>query len=510
MLMLDSAHGNEALSSHILEENSYPGPCVPTHHGHNSSKLSLRKKKKLKNLKDGNMEESYSYRQFIPEENPPIRRNPMRCKENHIVAFTEPDTKIYPCRNVHLEAYLPLSEMNATLANDLWGKTINGIEYAVVGLSDGTSFISLDDTTNPIVIGKLPGRGRDSWWRDVKTYQNFAVIVADTANHGLQVFDMNQLEEFHKETEFINKTKLLEETAHFDGFGNAHNLFINEDSATAYVVGSDKCNGGLYMINLTFPELPSFLHCYGDRGYTHDVQCVVYDGPDKYFIGREICFAANENTLDIIDVTKKTKPQLISSFTYDDHGYIHQGWLTKNKKYFVLDDEYDELYNIVENTRTVICDVQDLKNPILHDIYYGNSTSIDHNLYIRNDLIFQANYMAGFRILDGSSLSSSDSYDGLTELGYFDIYPQSDDNQFNGAWSNYPFYKSKIVTVSGIEQGLFVLRPDEKFFASYYESSIEEDDGDNFEEEVDRGSYSDKEYIHDFTSVLESMLDNLL
>lgn len=57
---------------------------------------------------------------------------------------------------------------------------------------------------------------------------------------------------------------------------------------------------------------------------------------------------------------------------------------------------------------------------------------LHNSLYIRNDLIFQANYMAGFRILDGSSLSSSDSYDGLTELGYFDIYPQSDDNQFNG------------------------------------------------------------------------------
>lgn len=66
------------------------------------------------------------------------------------------------------------------------------------------------------------------------------------------------------------------------------------------------------------------------------------------------------------------------------------------------------------------------------------------------------------------------------------------------------------MTVSGIEQGLFVLRPDEKFFASYYESSIEEDDGSNFEEEIDRGSYSDKEYIHDFTSVLESILDTLL
>lgn len=31
--------------------------------------------------------------------------------------------------------------------------------------------------------------------------------------------------------------------------------------------------------------------------------------------------------------------------------------------------------------------------------------------------------------------------------------------EFNGAWSVYPFFDSGTVIVSGIEQGLFVLKP---------------------------------------------------
>ena len=38
-------------------------------------------------------------------------------------------------------------------------------------------------------------------------------------------------------------------------------------------------------------------------------------------------------------------------------------------------------------------------------------------------------------------------------------YPSSDSASFNGAWSNYPYFESGNVIVSGIEQGLFVLRP---------------------------------------------------
>jgi hypothetical protein len=57
-------------------------------------------------------------------------------------------------------------------------------------------------------------------------------------------------------------------------------------------------------------------------------------------------------------------------------------------------------------------------------------------------------------------LDISDVANGnLLEAAYFDIYPSSNSASFNGAWSNYPYFDSGIVVVSGIEQGLFVLQP---------------------------------------------------
>ena len=34
-------------------------------------------------------------------------------------------------------------------------------------------------------------------------------------------------------------------------FSNAHNLVINEDTGLAVVVGSNRCSGGLYMVDVT-------------------------------------------------------------------------------------------------------------------------------------------------------------------------------------------------------------------------------------------------------------------
>jgi hypothetical protein len=69
-------------------------------------------------------------------------------------------------------------------------------------------------------------------------------------------------------------------------------------------------------------------------------------------------------------------------------------------------------------------------------------------------LFFQANYRAGLRILEIVDPSKAE----LVERAYFDVFPADNANQFNGAWSTYPYLPSGNILVSGIEQGLFVLR----------------------------------------------------
>jgi len=129
--------------------------------------------------------------------------------------------------------------------------------------------------------------------------------------------------------------------------------------------------------------------------------------------------------------------------------------LLKTKKYFLVDDELDEYSSTVSSTRTIILNVEDLENPFTAGEHFASSNAIDHNQYVKGNHVYQANYRAGLRILDLSNIANGQ----LTEVAYFDTYPANDNNAFNSAWSNYPYFNSGIVVISDIEQGLFVVRP---------------------------------------------------
>jgi len=46
----------------------------------------------------------------------------------------------------------------------------------------------------------------------------------------------------------------------------------------------------------------------------------------------------------------------------------------------------------------------------------------------------------------------------MNEIGFFDTFPSSNSNQFNGAWSVYPYFASGSIIISDIERGLFVVK----------------------------------------------------
>ena len=357
----------------------------------------------------------------------------------------------FPCHNIDLASFLPLKDIGGGSVNDLWGWTdpATGKEYAIVGRSTGTSFVDISNPENPIYLGNLPKHSVDSVWRSIKVYANHAFIVSEADNHGMQVFDLTRLRNLASWP--VNFT----EDAHYAGFKRAHTLAINEATGFAYAAGSkDTCAGGLHIVDIRNPLAPVFAGCVDQDGYTHETQCATYRGPDVAYEGHEICFSANEDTLTIVDTTNKSAPKQLSRTTYAGVGYAHQGWLTEDHRYFLLDDELDEQKSGVKST-TYIWDVADLDAPTVKGVYTGQSTAIDHNLYIRGNRAYQGNYRSGLRILDITNVGAA----SLSELAFFDIYPLDDAPQFNGAWSNFPFFPSGIVIVGGIEQGLFVLKP---------------------------------------------------
>lgn len=358
----------------------------------------------------------------------------------------------YPCEGFDLQSQIPLSTMNSTRANDSWGWTdpLDGKEYAIFCLIEGTAFIDISDPINPIYLGKIPTENSSSTWRDAKTYNNYAFIVSEDAGHGMQIFDLTRLRNVP------NPPVIFTEDAHYSGFGRAHNIVINKATGYAYGVGTDVDGGGPHFVNIQDPLNPINEGGFSGAGYCHDAQVVIYDGPDQDYSGREILFGSNAEEVVIVDVSNKTNPQIISTINYNNVEYTHQGWLTEDHRYFLLGDEQDEI-NIGINTRTIIFDFEDLDNPQLSFEYTGPTSATDHNGYVKGTKFYLSNNAAGIRVLDLSDISNGN----ITEEGYFDSYPMNSNSGYIGAWSVYPFFESGNIVISDRTAGFLLVKASE-------------------------------------------------
>merc|ERR1712156_1085620 len=111
---------------------------------------------------------------------------------------------------------------------------------------------------------------------------------------------------------------------------------------------------------------------------------------------------------------------------------------------------------------TYVIDVRNLENPSLTR-WASGLNAIDHNLYIRGDYAYEANYKSGLRILSVANIEAPVAQDKLSEVGFFKTYLSSLGMQFDGAWSVYPFFEEgdnpRIIVVQDINTGLYVLDP---------------------------------------------------
>jgi choice-of-anchor B domain-containing protein len=372
----------------------------------------------------------------------------------------------FPCDGVDLLSHVTREQLGLSFVNDIWGWTDrNGDDYALIGGSEGTVFVDITKPRRPDIVGTLRTESSEGgqFWRDIKVFENHAFIVSEHDNHQMQVFDLTQLRGVEGAPVTFGETALYD----VGGAGNTHNLNINEDTGFAYLVGTSTCNSGLHMVDINDPANPTFAGCFDDHGYIHDTQCVIYDGPDSEYQGREICFNANaefvgptiediENTLSIVDVTDKANPVPLSRVFYGNDGYSHQGWLDSGQDYYIHGDELDEQIR-GNTTRTRVWDVRDLDAPEVHGVFDNTTSSIDHNMYTEAGKSYHSNYTSGLRIYDNTRLDQGE----LSEVGFFDLYPENDNATFEGGtWSNYPYYPGeKFVSVSSIDRGLFVLQP---------------------------------------------------
>ncbi len=326
-------------------------------------------------------------------------------------------------------------------ANDVWGYTSpRGRKYAIIGLTDGTGFVDITHPRTPIIIADIPDA--HSIWSDMAVYRDYAYNVNENFG-GMQVIDMTQIDDG-----IVTLTGVAA-----GGMQTAHNVYVNPESGFAYPCGTDQV-GGFIAYSLANPAHPIPVGSWNES-YIHDLQAVSYDQcPNPARAGQpcELVFVFTGGAgMKIVDATDKANMTTLATLTYPTMDYCHQGWLSSDRRYLFFNDELDENSATVFSTTTYVADIQDILAPTLAATFDHPGCWIDHNLIVRGDRIYQAHYAAGLRILDATDPL------GLSEIAHFDTHPESNVQDFVGGWGIYTGMPTRVVLLSDIERGLFVL-----------------------------------------------------
>jgi choice-of-anchor B domain-containing protein len=361
---------------------------------------------------------------------------------------------VYPCNHVDLLFHAGVEQMEGATSNEIWGWTdsLYMKEYVIVGLSNGVRFYDISNPLTPVYLGRLPSHTGNSIWRTFRQNNNMLFVGSEASGHGMQVFDLTRLRNV------ANPPELFTEDAHYPGFGKCHTLAILEGHPYAYCCGTNSYSGGLHVVDISNPLVPVLAGGFAEDGYIHEAQIVRYNGPDPDYTNRIIAFCYSGNNpiaMTIVDATDPLDMSIISTIGYPGGSYCHQGWLTQDGGYVIMNDETDEMNGLTQYTRTIIIDVHDLDAPVYMGDHMGTTEAIDHNLIITGNLAFQSNYTAGLQIMDLTNIADTT----MNMIAYFDHYPFSDDTAFDGEWMSYPYFSSGVIAVSDLHDGFFLVRP---------------------------------------------------
>ena len=350
--------------------------------------------------------------------------------------------------NVSLLSQVPIDDFPGPpgSASDICGYVSpSGREYAVIGFRMGMGFVEVTNPASPVIVGYIDGGGVNQPWRDSAIVGEYAYIVTDGDGVGLQVADLTDIDN--------GNVTLLTTTDLGAGMETAHNISPGEAGEYVYLCLSNVNNrDGLIAVDVSDPSNPFIDGTWDINGSVgaHDVQVVTW--PSGPLAGRELAFASCEASgFYIGDVTDKSNMTTIGFSSYPNRTYAHQGWLSEDRTRFYLGDELDELIRPgVTTATTYVFDVSDPTSPGFATSFTNGQVATDHNMMVRGDFLFEANYTTGLRVYDTSL------YPLVVERGHFDTVPATDGVAFAGAWGVDASLPSGIVILSDQASGLFV------------------------------------------------------
>jgi sugar lactone lactonase YvrE len=275
---------------------------------------------------------------------------------------------------------------------------------------------------------------------DVKVLGDLAVVtnepppfpeVLNAGLGGIQILDISDP---------ANPLELAKYTDDFP-FG-VHNSFIVGD--LVYLVEN---SGGLRIVDIADPRAP-FEIGHWEIPQSEQERFSFPSLHDLSVSGDRAYLAYAEAGLRILDVSDPRNPIQIGVYTYPG-GWTHSAEPGANGDLVYLTDEQPGGFMRV-------IDVSDLANPREIAQYKSSSGPVEgdseisiHNILVKGDLVYVANYQDGFRVVD-----VSDPTDPV-EVGFY-IISESYDGFFNGAWTSFP--ANGLVFVSDLTHGLFIFR----------------------------------------------------
>lgn len=374
---------------------------------------------------------------------------------------------VHACESIDLLSHVALADLSTlpSGANDIWGFVDLNTEreYALLGLRNGVAVVDVSDPAAPFEVGSVAGQ--QTGWRDIKVLQHFdaererwqayAYVTADAASDFLAIIDLTGLPH---EVRLAGRAT-PDRSAHnlnIAGVDPTLNIALPGRRPMLYLAGSNVDQGAFRAFDLEDPLAPA-LAARSLNGYMHDGTATTLRDPAQIATcagsgpGCEVLADFNEDRLQLWDITAPDAPQLLSILHHANATYVHSGSWSEDGRYVYTHDELDERDRGLD-TMLYVVDAADLRAPVIAGTWTGANRAIDHNGYPRGNRYYLSNYTRGLTVLDLTEPAAP------TTVGHFDTFPLSDSPVFSGAWGVYPYLPSRVILVSDIESGLFVLR----------------------------------------------------
>ena len=320
--------------------------------------------------------------------------------------------------------------------NDCWGFVQNGIEYGVLGSTEGVHFFKINDNNKLELIDEVSGQYQSSLvvHRDIKYHNGHVYTVCDEGNSSLQIIDVQYL------PDSVHLVYDSEDV--IDPFTTVHNLFIDSENELLYACGvtewqmTTPVSKSLTVYSFTDPINPTLIWSSpGGFPYVHDA-----------YVRDNIAYLnCGDNGLRVYNFSNPSNPTFIQNLDiYQEQGYNHQGWMSPDGTKFVFADE-----TIGKKLKN--CKVNPDKTISINNYFGTNSdnNSVPHNIMLSNEFAFVAYYNEGLRIYDIRETVP-------VEIANYDTFGDDPLYKMEGAWGVYSDLPSGRILISDRHTGLYL------------------------------------------------------